>query len=142
MILLDTNVLSALMLAEPDPVVVRWLDGLDPTSIWTTSVTVFEVRFGLSRHDAGRKTDRLEKAFAALISDDLEGRVATLDHLAAEAAGLLAARREAAGKTVDFRDTLIGGIALANKADIATRNSRHFTDLAVTVIDPWQGAPV
>ena len=83
MILLDTNVLSALMLAEPDPVVVRWLDGLDPTSIWTTSVTVFEVRFGLSRRHAGRKTDQLEKAFAALISDDLEGRVATLDQAAA-----------------------------------------------------------
>lgn len=141
MIILDTNVLSALMLAEPDPIVVDWLDRLDPTSVWTTSVTVFEVRFGLSRRDAGRKTDRLEKAFQALISDDLEGRIAILDHVAAEAAGLLAARRAAAGKPVDFRDTLIAGIVVANKAKIATRNVRHFADLDVGIIDPWRDAP-
>lgn len=142
MILLDTNVLSALMLAEPDPTVVEWLDSLDPASIWTTSVTVFEVRFGLSRRDAGRKTDRLEKAFQSLISEDLEGRIATLDKVAAEAAGFLAARRAAVGKPVDFRDTLIAGIAVARNAKIATRNVRHFVDIDVGIIDPWQGAQV
>ena len=42
MIILDTNVLSALMLREADPRVVDWLDGQAPESIWTTSVTVFE----------------------------------------------------------------------------------------------------
>jgi predicted nucleic acid-binding protein len=127
MILLDTNVLSALMLAEPDPVVVRWLDHLDPASVWTTSITVFEIRYGLVRRPAGRKTRQLEEAFAALIREDLEGRVAPLDHAAAEA-----------GRPVDFRDTLIAGIAIANKAKVATGNVRHFADLNVGVTDPWQ----
>lgn len=140
MILLDTNVLSALMLDKPDTAVLRWLDSLDPASVWTTTITVFEIRFGLSRRDAGRKTDRLEKAFAALIADDLEGRVASLDPAAAQAAGLFAARRAAAGKPVDFRDTLIAGIAIANRAKLATRNVRHFADLDTGIIDPWQGA--
>jgi hypothetical protein len=39
-----TNVVAALMRGEPDPFVVSWLDGLPPESIWTTSVTVFEIR--------------------------------------------------------------------------------------------------
>ena len=36
------------------------------------------------------------------------------------------------------RDTLIAGIAVARRATIATRNTRHFADLDVPVIDPWQ----
>jgi predicted nucleic acid-binding protein len=48
---LDTNVLSALMWTEPDTEVVDWLDGLPPESVWTTSITVFEVRMGLDLLD-------------------------------------------------------------------------------------------
>jgi predicted nucleic acid-binding protein len=43
-ILLDTNVLSALMQARPDPVIVDWLDSQAPESIWATAVTVLEIR--------------------------------------------------------------------------------------------------
>ena len=137
MILLDTNVLSALMLADPDPSVVRWLDRLDPLSIWTTAITVFEIRYGLERRGPGRKTRQLEEAFAALIREDLDGRVAPVDGAAAEAAAMLAGKRAASGRVVDFRDTLIAGIALSRRADLATRNIRHFTDLETRVVDPW-----
>jgi toxin FitB len=47
MILLDTNVLSALMRRRPDTEVIHWLDRQARTSVWTTSVTVLEIRFGL-----------------------------------------------------------------------------------------------
>lgn len=47
MILLDTNVVSALMRDTPDPAVVQWLDNQPAESIWTTSVTVFEIRNGV-----------------------------------------------------------------------------------------------
>jgi predicted nucleic acid-binding protein len=52
MILLDTNVLSALMLTTPDPVVVQWLDNQPAESIWTTSITVFEICTGIELLDA------------------------------------------------------------------------------------------
>ena len=57
MIILDTNVLSALMYLTPDKKVVAWLDQQPRTSIWTTSVTVLEVRFGLQIMP-GRSGDR------------------------------------------------------------------------------------
>ena len=37
-----------------------------------------------------------------------------------------------------FRDTQIAGIALSRRATLATRNMRHFQDLRVPVVDPWQ----
>jgi toxin FitB len=32
---------------------------------------------------------------------------------------------------------MIAGIVRANHATLATRNTRHFADLAVPVINPW-----
>jgi hypothetical protein len=139
-ILLDTNVLSALMRDPPDAAVVAWLDGQAPDEVWTTAVTVFEVRFGLARLPDGRRRRALEEAFEGLVREDLEGRVAPVDAAAAHAAGRLAARRQAAGRTVDVRDTLIGGVALARRAAVATRNARHFDDLETGVVDPWAAA--
>ena len=138
MILLDTNVLSALMRDPPDSVVVGWLDALAPEEVWTTAITVFEIRHGLSRMPEGNRRHAREAAFAALLQEDFAGRIAPLDRAASEAAGRLAARREAAGRMVDVRDTLIGGIALARRATVATRNRRHFE--AIDTLDPWAAA--
>lgn len=137
MILLDTNVLSALMRTVPDAPVVAWLDRQPAESVWITSVTLFETRLGLALLPAGRRRNALEAAFARLLEEDLENRVVDFDGAAASAAAALAADRQGAGRTIDMRDTLIAGIALARRATIATRNVRHFADLSVPVVDPW-----
>ena len=125
------------MRRHPDPVIVRWLDSLAPESIWTTAVTVFEIRFGIELLSAGRRRRALEAAFDAMLRDDLGGRVAPFDAAAAQEAATLAARRQRRGRVVDLRDTQIAGIAVARRADIATGNVRHFAGLDVNVIDPW-----
>lgn len=137
MIVLDTNVLSALMLSEPDARVITWLDRCAPESVWTTAVTVFEIRFGLEILPAGRKRKRLEAAFELALREDFQERILAFDESAAVAAARLAARRRRAGKSVDVRDTQIAGIATARRATLATRNARHFADLEVEVVDPW-----
>lgn len=137
MIILDTNVLSALMRTDPDPAVVRWLDRQPHESIWITSITVFETRFGLAVLPSGRRRQALEAAFSRVLDDDLERRVLDFDVPAAEAAAALGGSRQRAGRPVDLRDTQIAGIALARRAALATRNVRHFKDLKVRVVDPW-----
>ena len=137
MIILDTNVISALMRSEPDPGVVRWLDTLPPEFLWTTAVTVFEVQFGLEILTAGRRRRLLEAAFIAALKEDFEGRVLPFDQAAAKAAGSIAAERRRTGRTVEIRDVQIAGIAKARKAAIATRNLRHFEGFGVDLLDPW-----
>jgi toxin FitB len=136
-ILLDTNVLSALMLRKPDATVVDWLDAQPAESIWTTSITVFEIRTGLELLPSGRRRTQLERAFDQLLSDELDGRVQSFDRPAALAAGTLAAARQPAGLTMEVRDAEIAGIALARRAALATRNIRHFSDLGMDLINPW-----
>lgn len=107
MIVLDTNVLSALMRREPEAPVVARLDRQPADSIWNR-----------------------------LLADDLENRALDFDSAAAAAAASLAAERKKAGHPVDMRDTQIAGIAPARRTTLATRNVRHFADLQVPVTDP------
>jgi len=136
-IILDTNVLSALMRKAPEAAVVDWLDRQPADSVWLSSITVFETRFGLALLPKGRRRNALERAFETVLTDDLANRVLDFDAVAAAAAAQLAADRQRAGRTVDLRDTLIAGIALARRATIATRNTKHFEGLDVPVISPW-----
>ena len=137
MIVLDTNVISALMQQVPDKRVMRWLDDQPSESVWTTTITTFEVWFGLELLAAGHRRRRLEQAFADAVRDDFGGRVLAFDDLAAVEAGRLAAARRKAGRTVEIRDAKIAGIVTARRASLATRNTRHFADLGLTLIDPW-----
>ncbi|MBF0356439.1 MAG: type II toxin-antitoxin system VapC family toxin [Alphaproteobacteria bacterium] len=137
MIILDTNVLSAVMRRDADPIIVAWLDRQPSESLWITTITIFEIRFGLELLPDGRRRVELEKAFAEALEADFQRRILPFDIRAAEEAAMLAARRRNAGQTVEFRDTQIAGIALARQAALATRNVRHFQDVPVKVIDPW-----
>lgn len=137
MIILDTNVLSALMRTTPEPAVVSWLDRQPSDSVWLTSMTVFETRFGLALLPKGRRRTTLERAFERVLADDLSHRVLDFDSVAAAEAARLAAERQHGGRVVDLRDTLIAGIAQARRATIATRNTAHFEGLDVPVVNPW-----
>ena len=137
MIVLDTNVLSALMRQETDPAVIAWLDAQAPESIWTTSITVFEIRFGLEILAKGRKRKALEEAFSSALNEDFNGRILTFDQSAADAAAVIAARQRQAGRPVEIRDVQIAGIVAARKATLATRNIRHFEGTGIALIDPW-----
>lgn len=140
MIILDTNVLGALMHTVPDPKVVAWLDRQPAESVWITSITLFETRFGLALLPLGRRRQALESAFDQLLNEDLENRVLDFDSVAATAAASLAAARQKRGQAMDMRDTQIAGIALARHATLATRNARHFADLKISIINPWAPA--
>ena len=137
MIILDTNVLSALMRTVPEAKVVAWLDRQPPESVWITSITLFETHLGLALLPAGRRRQTMEAAFVDLLKEDLENRILDFDAAAAREAALLAATRQRTGRPVDMRDTQIAGIALARRATLATRNTLNFEDVKLRLVDPW-----
>ncbi len=136
MIILDTNVLSALMHQVPEQSVVAWLDRQPRTSIWTTSITLLEVQFGLQIMAVGKRRTALLQAFEVLL-DRMGNRVLPFDTAAARQSGDLMAFRHRKGRPGDLRDTMIAGIVLAQHATLATRNTSHFDDLSVPLINPW-----
>jgi predicted nucleic acid-binding protein len=137
MVILDTNVLSELMRQQPEHAVTVWLDRQAEPSVWTTSINVFEIRSGIEILPRSRRRSLLETEFERLIEEDISGRVISFDTAAAEQAANLVAARQRAGRPGELRDTMIAGIVLANHATLATRNTRHFADLAMPVVNPW-----
>ena len=137
MIIVDTNVLSALARPEPEAAVLQWLDRQPELSIWTTSITLMEVRYGLQSMPAGRRREQMTEEMEAVLKEEIGGRYLFFDVTAAEQASELMALRRRKGRPVELRDTMIAGIVLASYATLATRNTSHFEDLSVPVVNPW-----
>lgn len=127
------------MLDVPDVAVVEWLDTQPAESIWTTSVTVFEIQMGIALLTPSRRRRQLDDMFAQFLAEDLDGRVQFFDVAAAVAAGAIAAETRLMGRSVDFRDVQIAGIAASRRATVATRSVRHFEGVGVDLVNPWEG---
>lgn len=136
MIILDTNVLSELMRRAPNTNVIAWLDRQPRISVWTTSVTVFEIRVGLSIMPHGKRRLALMQSFEVLL-ETIGRRIVSFDTAAAGHASELMASRRVKGRTVEVRNTMIAGIALAQHAALATRNTAHFEEVSVPLVNPW-----
>ena len=137
MIVLDTNVISELMRPSPDASVLRWMDRQPTRSIWTTAVTLYEVRAGLLSMPAGKRRTKLNGFFDQWLEQVLQRRVLSFDADAAERTAELEAAGVKKGRTREPRDTMIAGIVLASHARLATRNVKHLEDIASSVVNPW-----
>lgn len=137
MIVLDSNVISALMRRVPNPQVKSWLDGQPAESVWTTSVCVFEIRFGINILVPGKRRAFLDHAFDRILDGLLAGRVLGFDTAAATASADLAGQLRPRGLTIETRDLQIAGIVAARRATLATRNVKHFVEAGIPLVDPW-----
>ena len=138
MIILDTNVISALMQQRRERAVDEWLDSQSNASVWTTSISIFELVYGLQILPAGKRRAQLQDSFDLAVVKTLGNRVAAFDASAAHHASELMAVCKQKGRPMEIRDTMIAGVALARRATLATRNERHFSELAVRVVNPWR----
>jgi predicted nucleic acid-binding protein len=136
MIILDTNVVSELMRAEPEPAVLSWLRQNSGDSLYTTAVTVAEIRYGVARLPKGRRRDSLHQA-ANEIFAAFPRQVLPFDLAAAFAYADVVTGRESRGNPIDGFDAQIAAICRSQAATLATRNTKDFTDTGIAVLDPW-----
>ncbi len=137
MILLDTNVVSAMMRIDKEPAVQRWLAAQDMTQLHVPILVIFEIQFGIDRAPFGRKRSHIEAQRVRVFDTFIADRVVPFDLVAAgEAAAVYAmpANRHRDEKVIDFQ---IAGVARAHRAPLATRNVKDFKGLGVTIINPW-----
>ncbi len=136
MIVVDTNVTSELMRPAPDAAVRAWMLGASPTDLFTTSITLAEILYGLERLPAGQRRDLLrataQETFAAFAE-----RVLPFDAAAAGRYGSIVHGRERSGRPIDGFDAQIASICQVHGATLATRNTRDFENTGVDLVDPW-----
>jgi hypothetical protein len=138
-IVLDTNVISAVMRRDPSPSVLRWLDERETTSLFLTSVTLAEIRYGLRIMPDGRRRRGLEMRFEELVSRGFQQRLLAFDETAAHAYAEVMAHRKEIGRPMSAFDGQIAGIARSRGFAVATGNVRDFEGCGLEILNPFSG---
>jgi toxin FitB len=139
-ILLDTNVVSEPLKLNAEPTVVKWIDAQIIETLYLSTISVTELRYGIWVLPDGKKKQRLRRSFDERILPLFESRILPFDLEAAEICAELRARARAAGQAIGTADSYIAGIAAAKGLTVATRDTQPFEATGVAVINPWKTA--
>jgi hypothetical protein len=139
-LLLDTNVISAIIRREMDPVVAAWFDRQVEAQLHTSVIAIHELRFGIERMPAGRRRTTLAQALGRFLELGFHSRILELDYRSAMASASIQARRESIGRPINLADCLMAGIALDKGARLVTRDVDDFQATGIDLINPWQRA--
>lgn len=143
MIILDTNVVSELMLELPVATVAGWWSTQPLEELYITTIVEGELRYGVAKLPAGRRRNLLLQSIDLILSYFLPDRILVFDRAAAREYAEIMAHRRSIGRPMDRHelDCQIAAIARVSNATVATRNVPDFTDCGVPVINPWESAP-
>jgi len=133
-ILLDTNIISEALKPHGDRAVLAWLDAQAIETLFLSTITLAELRFGIAAMPVGKRRDILSRELDARVLPIFEGRVLPFGREAADAYGALRARARAAGRAINTADGYIAGIASAHGLDVATRDVGPFEAAGLRVI--------
>lgn len=138
MIILDTNVISEVLRSKPDMNVLSWFGIPRRKTLYTTSITRAELMRGAEILPQGKRKAALQAIVREVLDTDLKGKILSFDSRSADVYAVISATRQAKGHPISQSDAMIAAIALVHNAAIATRNTKDFTGLGLTLIDPWE----
>ena len=137
MILLDTNVISAVMMPAPPGRVLRWLNERETAGLYLSTITLAEIGYGLRVLPDGKRRRDLEDRFARFIAEGFEQRILPFDEAAALIYGEIMAHRKGLGRPLGVLDGQIASIARAHGLAVATRNTRDFEECGLELVNPF-----
>jgi predicted nucleic acid-binding protein len=137
-IILDTNIVSELMKADPFPAVFGWASSHPSADLFTTTITMAELLFGIECLPRGKRRDQLLHEAESVFVEDFGGRILAFDESSARMFAVIAAQRRAHGRPIDEPDAQIAAIARAHSSTLATRNTHDFESCGVRLINPWE----
>jgi predicted nucleic acid-binding protein len=137
MILLDTNVISEPWKPKPDPRIVEWIDAQAVETLYLSSVTVAELRFGIASLPAGSRRKILHERLEGELLPVFAGRVLPFDLAASSAYAELMSKARTAGLAINMADGYIAAIAASRGLSVASRDAAPFHAAGVPLINPW-----
>lgn len=135
--LLDTNLLSEMMRAQPDAGVTAWMAEPPPQELAVSALTFGEIRNGIVRLQEGRRKRQLSRWLFGTLPEQFAGRVLPVDDPVALEWGRLTAEAEQSGRKMHTVDALLVATALVRDLTLVTRNERHCAGWGAPTINPW-----
>jgi predicted nucleic acid-binding protein len=137
MILLDTNVVSEPLKASCDKSVLSWIDEQVIETLYLSTISLAELRFGIAVLPEGKRRDTLFSSLEQQVLPLFAGRILLFDEPASQAYATLRARARIAGQAIAAADGYIAAIAVAHGFAVATRDTSPFEAVGLKVINPW-----
>jgi predicted nucleic acid-binding protein len=125
------------MKATPDQRVITWIDQQDAMALFTTSITIAEIMYGLSVLRESKRRVLLKEAFDHVLTRAFKHRILVFDEAAAHFYGQLMGHRKTVGHLLSVLDGQIAAITKVNQMSLATRNTRDFSDCELMLINPF-----
>lgn len=138
MIILDTNVVSEAMRLVPSAKVMEWLAKQPVSELSTTAVTEAEVFSGIARMPEGSRRRDFQARAELLFESYFDKGVLPFDGRSARSFATILSERQKRGKPIQPLDAQIAAIARLHNAALATRNTPHFEDCGIRLVNPWE----
>ena len=135
--LLDTNVVSEWVKPRPNPGVIEWMATADEDRLFLSVATLAELRYGVERLPAGRKSAQLLEWLETELRSRFEGRVVVIDEAVATLWGKLLAKADAVGRPLGAMDGFLAATAAAHQMTLVTRNEMDFAGAGIKTFNPW-----
>ncbi|MBS0244850.1 MAG: type II toxin-antitoxin system VapC family toxin [Proteobacteria bacterium] len=135
--LLDTNILSELRKAKPNPRIVDFVASQSLEDLFVSSVTFAEIRFGIEMAPDAAMRSELTDWLSHKLRPMFDGRTLEVTEDVMLKWRLLVEEGRKAGHTFSQPDLIIGAIALCNGLTVVTRDTGDFERAGVPVINPW-----
>ncbi len=141
--LLDANVISEMMRAQPAPNVADTLDAIAPDGIGIASITAWEIFNGIGLLAPGRRRTELESRFRSLMDDYFADRLLDWNLEDAAHCAHIMERKRRAGEPLDdhLPDAMLAGLAANRGLVVVTRNESEFRNTGVVTLNPWTHQP-
>src|SRR5579864_8037623 len=104
------------MKGDPFPAVFAWVASYPPADLFTTTITMAEVLYGIEHLPHGKRRDELLREAESIFVKDLAGRILTFDERAARMFAVVATGRRAQGRPTQEPDAQIAAIARVHDA--------------------------
>ena len=134
--LLDTNVISELVKAKPEPRVTAWIEDIDESLLYLSVLTLGEMRKGITSLRDGARRVSLEAWLYRDLVLRFSDRIISIDLDVADRWGRIA--RNARKKPLPVIDGLLAATALHYDLTLVTRNIADIAGSGVTVFNPWE----
>jgi toxin FitB len=139
-VLLDTNIVSALVARPQDAALHAWYRRQEPRHVFPSAVTVAELLFGIRRLPMGRRRAEMQDWFDHDLMVVFGGRILAFDARAARRWADLMVSAERDGRRGDPLDAEIAAIAEVHGLAVATRNLKDLGFPGVRAFDPTASA--
>jgi predicted nucleic acid-binding protein len=135
--LLDTNVISELVTAKPEPKVTAWLNETEETLLYLSVLTIAEIRKGVTSLLQSARRIALEAWLDHEVMLRFSHRILPVDLSVADRWGRIAGSAAAKKSPVPVIDGLLAATALHHNLIFVTRNTRDLAATGATLFNPW-----